>query len=155
MNDKARRQGAILKLVRERKISTQEELVNALGAAGHEVVQTTVSRDIHELGLTKVRAPDGTLVYAPAGAPDPDRLRGLGPALRRWALTVGASANLVVVTTPSGYAAPLAYAIDDAGHPRILGSIAGENTVMIVAAEGVAGAELRDELRAHLLEGAA
>ena len=93
MNDKARRQGAILKLVRKRQISTQEELVSALGAAGHEVVQTTVSRDIHELGLTKVRAPDGTLVYAPADAPDPDRLRGLGPALRRWALTVEANSS--------------------------------------------------------------
>ena len=99
MNDKARRQGAILRLVRERRISTQEELVGALGAAGYEVVQTTVSRDIHELGLTKVRMSDGTLVYAPADALDSDRLRGLGPALQRWALTVEASGNLVVVTT--------------------------------------------------------
>ena len=48
MNDKTRRQGAILRLVRERRISTQEELVSALGAAGYDVVQTTVSRDVHE-----------------------------------------------------------------------------------------------------------
>jgi transcriptional regulator of arginine metabolism len=155
MNDKARRQGAILQLVRERRISTQGELVAALGDAGHEVVQTTVSRDIHELGLTKVRTPDGTLVYAPAGAPDSDRLRGIGPALRRWALTVESSGNLIVVTTPHGYAPPLAYALDDSGHPGILGTLAGENTVMVVAREGIAGADLRDELLEHLLEGAA
>ena len=55
MTDKTRRQGAILRLIRERAISTQSELVDALRAAGHEVVQTTVSRDVHELGLRKVR----------------------------------------------------------------------------------------------------
>jgi len=155
MTDKARRQGAILQLVRERRISTQGELVAALREAGHEVVQTTVSRDVHELGLAKVRAPDGRLVYAPSDAPDADRLHGLGPALRRWALTVESSGNLVVVTTPRGYAAPLAYALDDSGHPHILGTVAGENTVLVVAREGVPGAGLRDDLRGYLLEGAA
>jgi transcriptional regulator of arginine metabolism len=155
MNDKARRQGAILRLVREHRISTQEELVTALGAAGHDVVQTTVSRDVHELGLTKVRAPDGRLVYAPADTPDLDRLRGPASALRRWALTVESSGNLVVVTTPRGCAAPLAYALDDSGHPQILGTVAGENTVLVVTREGVAGAELRDDLRRHMLKGAA
>jgi transcriptional regulator of arginine metabolism len=155
MNDKARRHGTILRLVRERRISTQEELVDALREAGHEVVQTTVSRDVHELGLTKVRGADGALVYAPEGVPGEDRLRGLGPALRRWALSVEASANMVVVTTPRGYAAAVAYALDDAGHPEIAGTIAGENTVLVVAREGTAGAELCDELRAHLLAGAA
>ena len=114
MTDQTRRQGAILRLVRERETSTQSELVDALRAAGHDVVQTTVSRDVHELGLTKVRMPDGSLVYAPADAPDSDRLRGLGPALQRWALTVESSGNLVVVTTPRGYAAPLAYAFREA-----------------------------------------
>jgi len=57
--------------------------------------------------------------------------------------------------TPRGYAAPLAYAIDDSGHPRILGTVAGENTVIVVAREGVSGAELAGELRGHLMEGAA
>jgi transcriptional regulator of arginine metabolism len=155
MTDKARRQGAIVRLVREQRISTQEELVNALREAGHEVVQTTVSRDVHELGLRKVRGPDGGLVYAPEGAPDEDRLRGLGPALRRWALSVEASGNIVVVTTPRGYAAAVAYALDDSGHPGIAGTIAGENTVLVVSREGTAGTALCDELRRHLLEGAA
>ena len=62
------RQQAILRLVRDRAISTQTELVDALRGEGHDVVQTTISRDIHELGLTKVRAPSGRLVYAAPGS---------------------------------------------------------------------------------------
>ena len=155
MTDKARRQGAILRLVREREIPTQGELVEALRDAGHEVVQTTVSRDVHELGLRKVRAAGGQLVYAPPDAPDADSLRALGGALRRWALEFEASGNIVVVLTPRGYAAPLADAIDAAGHPGVLGTVAGENTILVVAREGVSGAALADELRGYLMEGAA
>jgi transcriptional regulator of arginine metabolism len=151
------RQGAILRLVREREISTQSELAEALRAEGADVVQTTVSRDIAELGLVKVRAPSGRLIYAvPGTAPDVDRLREVDYAVRRWALTIGASGNLVIVTTLSGYANALAQVIDEAAHPRVLGTIAGDNTVMIVAREGVLGADLADELRAHLpMEGVA
>ena len=58
------RQQAILRLVRDRAISTQGELVEALREEGHDVVQTTVSSDVHDLGLVKVRAPSGRLVYA-------------------------------------------------------------------------------------------
>lgn len=154
MTDKARRQGAILRLVRERHLSTQAELAAALRESGHEVVQTTVSRDVRELGLLKVRDARGRLVYAP---PDeaPVDLGGLGPALRRWALSIASSGNLLVVTTPRGYAAPLADALDAAGHPDLLGTVAGENTILVVAREGASGAALRDELLGHLMEGAA
>ena len=82
------RQGAILRLIRSREISTQAELADALREAGHEAVQTTVSRDIAELGLVKVRAASGRLVYAPAGTTDVDRLRELELAFRRWALSI-------------------------------------------------------------------
>ena len=146
------RQGAILRLVREQPLSTQAELADALRAAGHDVVQTTVSRDIRELGLVKVRHASGRLVYAP---PEDARPRDLGPSFRRIALSVDASANLVVVTTPSGFANALAEEIDRAGHPHVLGTIAGDNTILIIAREGVPGRELRDELRAYLTEGAA
>jgi transcriptional regulator of arginine metabolism len=149
------RQGAILRLVRERPISTQSELAEALHDAGYDVVQTTVSRDIAELGLVKVRAPSGRLVYAPPGTPSGDRYRELALALRRWAQSFEASGNLVIVLTPRGYATPLADAIDDAGHPDIIGTVAGENTILVVAREGVSGAAVRDELRTYLLEGAA
>jgi transcriptional regulator of arginine metabolism len=149
------RQDAILRLVRERQISTQSELADALGEAGFDVVQTTVSRDITELGLVKVRAPSGRLVYAPPGSANGDRLRELVAALRRWALSFEASGNLVVVLTPRGYATPLADAIDVSGHPDMIGTIAGENTIFVVAREGVKGAQLRDTLRGYLMEGAA
>jgi transcriptional regulator of arginine metabolism len=149
------RQDAILDLVRGREISTQSELADALREQGFEAVQTTVSRDVSELGLVKVRAPSGRLVYAPADAGDPDRLARLWPVLRRFALRVESSGNVVLVATPSGCANALAQAVDDALHPDVLGTVAGDNTILVVAREGVSGSKLRDELRGQLLEGAA
>jgi transcriptional regulator of arginine metabolism len=148
------RHAAILRLVREQPLSTQSELADALRAEGHEVVQTTVSRDVHELGLIKVRDETGRLVYA-----FPEDVAGynedLTDALARWALTLEPSGNLVVVSTPYGYASPLAQAIDVARHPRIAGTIAGENTVLLIAREGTTGAKLAEEIRGHMLQGAA
>jgi transcriptional regulator of arginine metabolism len=149
------RQSAILELVRERALSTQAEVASALRENGFEVVQTTVSRDIADLGLVKVRAPSGRLVYAPPGTTDGDRLRALGAAMRRYAMSVEAAGQLVVVTTPSGYANALAQAIDEAGHPGIAGTVAGDNTILVVARDGTPAAMLRDELTGHLLQGAA
>jgi transcriptional regulator of arginine metabolism len=144
------RHGAILRLVRERPIATQTELAEALHDAGYDVVQTTVSRDVTELGLVKVRAADGRLVYAPPGSQNGDRRRELGLALRRWALSFESSGNLVVVLTPRGYATPLADSIDQAGHPDVIGTVAGENTILVVAREGVRGVELAEQLQRHL-----
>jgi transcriptional regulator of arginine metabolism len=149
------RHGAILRLIAERPISTQAELAEALRDAGSDVVQTTVSRDVHELGLVKIRDAGGRLVYAQPGAADHGRLAGLAAAFDRWALTCDSSGNIVLVTTPPGYASPLAQAIDDSQHPHILGTVAGENTVLIVAREQLTGEQLADELRTHLLKGAA
>ena len=149
---RSERQGAIRRLVREQALSTQSELAAALHAAGHDVVQTTVSRDIRELGLVKIRDAAGRLVYA---LPEDARPRDIGVGLRRMALSIESSGNLVLVTTPSGFANALCEEIDRAGHPLILGTVAGENTILIVAREGSTGAALRDELRAQLLRGAA
>ena len=151
--DKFERQGAIMRLVRERELSTQAELAQALREAGIEVVQTTVSRDIAQLGLVKVRNADGRLVYALPGAEDLDRLNELAAALRRWTLAVTPSGNLVVVQTPPGFASPLAEAIDRAQLGDVAGTIAGENTIFVAARDGVAGAELAASL-SHHLEGA-
>jgi len=148
------RHAAIQRLVREQPLSTQADLVGALRAEGHDVVQTTVSRDIHELGLIKVRHASGRLVYA-----FPEDVAGynedLTEALVRWALTLEPSGNLVVVTTPYGYASALAQAIDVAHHPHVAGTIAGENTVLLVSREPMTGAELAEELQAQRLRGAA
>ena len=142
------RHAAILRLVHERPIATQTELAGALRSEGHDVVQTTVSRDVHELGLIKVRHSSGRRVYA---YPEDSGLAGeaFSDALARWALTVEASGNLVVVTTPYGYASALAQAVDVARHPHVAGTIAGENTVLLVAREPITGAQLADELQRH------
>lgn len=147
---KRARQGAILRLVQTREIATQQEMVTALGEVGIDVAQTTVSRDIAELGLVKVRGSSGRLAYGSAGADDLDRLQQLRLALRRWAMSIQASGNIVLVTTPPGFADPLAEVMDGSGHPKLLGTIAGDNTVLAVTREGVTGAEVRDEMDAWL-----
>jgi transcriptional regulator of arginine metabolism len=103
----------------------------------------------------KVRAPSGRLVYAPPGSTDGDRLRALGAAMRRYAMSVEAAGPLVVVTTPSGYANALAQAVDEAVHPSIAGTIAGDNTIFVAVRDGVSSQSLRDELTGYLLQGAA
>lgn len=142
------RHAAIQRLIREQSISTQTELAEALRREGHDVVQTTVSRDVHELGLVKVRDSRGHLVYA-----YPEDVAGfdedVADAIARWALTVEPSGSLVVVTTPYGYAQALAQAIDVARHPQIAGTVAGENTILLVAREPTTGAQLADEIRAR------
>jgi len=149
------RQAAILQLVQDHALSTQSELAAALREAGHDVVQTTVSRDISELSLIKVRAPNGRLIYAPPGSGDLDRVHAIHAAMRRYAISAEASGGLVIVTTPSGYANALAQAIDEGGHPRIAGTLAGDNSIFIAVREGTSAASLRDELTGHLVEGAA
>jgi transcriptional regulator of arginine metabolism len=144
------RQARILDLVAENALSTQAELVAALRSEGYDVVQTTVSRDVQELGLVKVRAPSGRLVYAAQGSSDADRMRAIAAAMRRYATGVEATGSLVVLVTPSGYASALAQAIDEGRHPRIAGTLAGDNTIFVAPRAGVSPEELRDELAAHL-----
>lgn len=144
------RQGAILRLVRERPLSTQEEVAEALRESGYEAVQTTVSRDIAQLGLVKVRNEDGRLVYALPGAADLDRLSELTSAMRRWTLSFSTTGNLLVIQTPSGMANALAQAIDASSLADIAGTVAGDNTIFIAAREGLTGAELAEQLKHHL-----
>jgi transcriptional regulator of arginine metabolism len=98
--NKFERQGAILRLVGERQLSTQGDVVEALRDVGLEAVQATVSRDIAQLGLVKVRGEQGRLVYALPGAGDLDRLSELAAALRRWVVALESTGNLVVLRTP-------------------------------------------------------
>jgi transcriptional regulator of arginine metabolism len=154
MNRRERHE-AILRLIGEQPVSTQTELAEALRERGHDVVQTTVSRDIGELGLVKVRDADGHLVYAPPGAADPDRLRVLAVAVRQWARSFEASGSLLVVRTPPGAANALAQAIDAVDHPAVAGTIAGDDTIFVAPRNGFSADALRDELTEGLMEGAA
>ena len=150
MTTKFERQGAILRLVQEQSLHTQAEVADALRTHGIDAVQATVSRDIAQLGLTKVRNGDGRLVYAMPGAADLRRIDELSGALRRWMGETAPSGSLLVVRTPRGFAAALADALDAAALPEIAGTIAGDNTVFVACADSTTPAELEAELRSHL-----
>lgn len=150
MTTKFERQGTILRLVQEQPLSTQHEVAEALRAYGIDAVQATVSRDIAQLGLVKVRNEAGRLVYALPGAADLDRREELAGALRQWMGESLSSGTMLVIKTPRGFAAALADAIDAAGLHEVAGTIAGDNTIFVACRDGVAPAELSAELRSLL-----
>jgi transcriptional regulator of arginine metabolism len=149
---KFERQGAILRLVQQQPLSTQTEVADALRAHGIDAVQATVSRDISQLGLVKVRNAEGRLVYALPGAADLRRVDELTSALRRWSGEFVPAGELLVVKTPRGFAAALADAIDSAALADVAGTIAGDNTIFVAARDGVTGADLAELFR-HYLNG--
>ena len=151
MTTRFERQGAILKLVEQRHLSTQSELAEALRAEGIDTVQATVSRDVAQLGLVKVRNGNGRLIYARPGAADLRRLEQLTSALRNWAGAMIPTAQLLVIHTPRGFAAALADAIDEAGLQEVAGTVAGDNTIFVAVREGSSAAELADDFT-HYLE---
>jgi transcriptional regulator of arginine metabolism len=129
---KAKRQAAILKLVREHVIPSQERLRELLARAGFEVTQATLSRDIRDLGLVKVSGDDGALRYSapPEEVQPPPMLNALVPSLL---LRVEGTGPLLVLRTPAGSASALAAALDHEGWPEVLGTIAGDDTLLIIA----------------------
>jgi transcriptional regulator of arginine metabolism len=151
MSTRFERQGAILKLVEQRHVSTQAELAEALRAEGIDAVQATVSRDVAQLGLVKVRNGNGRLIYALPGAADLRRLEQLTSALRSWAGSMIPTGQLLVIHTPRGFAAALADAIDEAGLQEVAGTVAGDNTIFVAVREESSAAELADNFT-HYLE---
>ena len=150
MTTKNERQGPIRRLIQERHLSTQADVAEALKANGIDAVQATVSRDISQLGLVKVRNANGRLVYALPGAADLRRLDELATALRRYMGKTSTSGSILVVQTPRGFAAALADAIDAAALPEVSGTIAGDNTVFVACADGTRPYEVDQLLRSHL-----
>ena len=130
---KSQRQLAILELIARRNIDTQESLAEALGTMGIQVTQATVSRDIKELRLVKVLNPDGTYRYAPSVAGDRSISDRLARMLQESMLSAASPENLVVMKTLSGSANVAAEALDSLGWQEVLGTIAGDNTVLIIA----------------------
>ena len=135
-SDRARkhhRQQTLLRLVSDRTLSTQDELVRALRAAGFRATQATVSRDIVELGLVKV-ARDGRHVYAPPAtgtSSGPDRLRRF---CEDYPVDAAVAGTIVVLRSLPGTANALAAAIDAARLPQVIGTLAGDDTVFLAAA---------------------
>lgn len=133
---KEQRQQAILDLVATVSISSQDGLRQSLDKIGFEVTQATLSRDLRELNVVKTATEAGEYKYA---------------ALDDWAgglhiTGCEVSANLLVVHTEAGMAAAVAYRIDSLGLPGVLGTVAGEDTLLVVVAEGHDARKLRKDL---------
>jgi transcriptional regulator of arginine metabolism len=133
LNHKLQRQRAILDLVKRRPVHTQEELVAALRRLDYNVTQATVSRDIKELGLFRAPGPDGTRYEQRLGLH-----HRAGQVLREFVLSVTGVQFMGIVHTPPGTANLVAVAIDEAGWPEVLGTVAGDDTVLVVARSEVA-----------------
>lgn len=145
---KTQRQHRLIQIIEQSPVSSQQQLVETLAASGVEATQATVSRDLEEIGAVKVRAAGGDSVYAVPELPR-DRVapeEHLKRVLGDWVVEVGSSANLVVIRTPPGSAHVVASALDRAGLPDILGTVAGDDTILVVAVEGVSGARLAGRL---------
>lgn len=145
---RAGRQARIIELVSTAGIRSQTELAKILAAEGIEVTQATLSRDLDELGAVKLRAADGgapVYVIPEDGSP----VKGVQGGTSRLSRLLGellvsaeGSANITVLRTPPGAAQFLASAIDRAALGEVLGTIAGDDTVMVIARDPAGGDEL-------------
>ncbi len=134
---RTQRQHRIARLLEQQAIGSQQLLVELLAAEGIEATQTTVSRDLEELGAQKVRLPGGETAYALPDLPvqqvaPVDHLRRV---LGEWAVEIGSSQNLVVCRTPPGCAHVVASALDRSGLEGVIGTVAGDDTLLVVVAE--------------------
>jgi transcriptional regulator of arginine metabolism len=137
--NKSYRHGQILKLIRSKNLHTQEELARALRTIGIPATQVTLSRDIRELGL--VKTPDGYVFAAEAATNGPD----IETVVREFVLDIRIAQNLLVLRTPPGHANSVGVELDKAHWPEIAGTIAGDDTVLVIAPDGKTAAALREK----------
>lgn len=126
------RQNRILGLIKEHEIETQEKLAYLLKEDGFDVTQATVSRDIKELQLIKTLSPSGKYKYALGMATDTPITDRFVKIFKDTIISVASSGNLIVIKTLTGCANAAAEAIDSLSLPFMLGTIAGDNTILIV-----------------------
>ncbi|HET7075187.1 MAG TPA: arginine repressor [Mycobacterium sp.] len=144
------RQARIVSILSSSEVRSQSELAALLANEGIDVTQATLSRDLEELGAVKLRGADGgTGVYIVPEDGSP--VRGVAGGTDRMSRLLGellvstdASGNLAVLRTPPGAAHYLASAIDRAALPQVVGTVAGDDTILVVAREPMTGAELAD-----------
>lgn len=145
---KNQRQHRIAQLLESEPVASQARVVELLADGGVEATQATVSRDLEEMGAVKVRMPGAESVYAIPELPRDQVLPGdqLRRVLGDWVVDVGSSANIVMVRTPPGSAHVVASALDRASLPGILGTVAGDDTILIVTAEPEGGTDVAKRL---------
>jgi transcriptional regulator of arginine metabolism len=147
---KPQRQHRLARILEQHAVTSQAQAVELLSAEGVVATQATVSRDLEELGAVKVRVPGGEMAYAiPEHAKDRvaplDHLRRV---LGEWLVEVSHSANIVVLRTPPGSAHVVGSAIDRAGLPDVLGTVAGDDTLLVVVSERAGGKKVATRLSA-------
>ncbi|GAB3212237.1 arginine repressor [Marinactinospora thermotolerans] len=157
---KAARHARITEVLTKNDVRSQSELAKLLAESGVQVTQATLSRDLDELGAVKLRTVDGSLVYVLPGEGG-ERLQRARPdnldlghvsnsRLTRLAedllVSAESSANMVIVRTPPGAAQYLASAIDHTDIPAILGTIAGDDTILVISRDPQGGEELASAL---------
>src|SRR5581483_942143 len=149
---KGRRQAALLELVDREPLHSQEQLRRRLRQRGFDATQATISRDIKELGLVK-RAGDGAYQRPGVEAPNPETaLTALERAAAEYLRRVDRVQQLVVIRTGVGHAQPLALALDRAQLPETVGTIAGDDTILVIARGARAAAALLKRLKEYSSE---
>ena len=145
---KTQRQHLVARLIESQAIANQQALVDQLAAEGVIATQATVSRDLEDLGAIKVRMPGGESAYAIPALPKEQRAPEdhLRRVFSDWVVEVATSDNLVVIRTPPGSAHVVASALDRSGLAGILGTVAGDDTILIVVASDIGGATIAAQL---------
>lgn len=127
------RQNEILSIISQKEVDTQEQLVNELNARGYDATQATVSRDVKELGLIKTKGVTKKYKYAAAERIHAVASEKLLNLFRESVVSIRNANNLIVVKTLSGNASSAGMTVDQLNLPEIIGSIAGDDTLLIVA----------------------
>jgi transcriptional regulator of arginine metabolism len=145
--NKRERQAAILELIRTSAIGSQEELRTLLLARGLEITQSTLSRDIHELRLARVPTANGVRYTRADSTPPANGTPALDALLPQLLTRIDGVSELLVLHTPPGGAQPIAFALDHDPTADILGTIAGDDTILIICRSVAAREELDRRLR--------
>ena len=148
MSNAVARHSKAISLIKAGKISSQGDLVRELKKAGYSVTQTTASRDLEEIGAVRSRGADGEALYSINESDDGSLARSM-PLPADLILSVESSGNLAVVRTPPGGAQLLASSLDHSAIKSIIGTIAGDDTVLVVSRKASGGAELAKELLSY------
>ena len=143
---KYKRQGQIIKIIKEKQIKTHEQLIDELNKAGYNVTQATVSRDIKDLGLIKLPVQGGGSIYAVSQISEQDSDRQLN-MFSDAVLDIDCALHTVVIKTYAGMAQAVAASVDALMKNEFLGSVAGDDTVLIIAASPEFAADIAEKLR--------
>jgi len=147
---KSERQTKILDIIANNVISTQEELVKRLNEEGYNVTQATTSRDVQELRITKLMLSDGTYKYAVAKLPEISINEKMRTVFTQCLMSVDYANNIVVIKTFSGAAQAVAAALDSFVWDEIIGSIAGDDTIMVVVRNEKSAKQLAVKLSRYI-----